>query len=241
MRSAPTIAPVRLHRDADCNANARVALVVEVVAVVDIADVDLVVVVPVVTPVGRPRVNDAQPVAVVLETRIAANHHERQALDPEPMIRSEIPAEAVVGNPIAVISAALLPGAMIRLPVCCPMLLPGSLLHTPLIRTLPWSGSASLLLGVFLLFADWPALLLPGLGLSPLRRVIGTLLLRGWLTLQLGWLTLRLLRPRRWPLLLLLVLLSRLSLLVWAVLFWMIFVVCGPLLGRTRKNDQSQK
>jgi hypothetical protein len=157
------------------------------------------------------------------------------------MIRSEIPAEAVVGNPIAVISAALLPGAMIRLPVCCPMLLPGSLLHTPLIRTLPWSGSASLLLGVFLLFADWPALLLPGLGLSPLRRVIGTLLLRGWLTLQLGWLTLRLLRPRRWPLLLLLVLLSRLSLLVWAVLFWMIFVVCGPLLGRTRKNDQSQK
>src|ERR1700691_90349 len=86
--------PAPLHRDAHRNANARVAPVVEVVAVVDIGDIDLVVVVPVVAPVSWPRVNNAQPITAVLEARISANHHEGQALDAESMIRSEITAKA---------------------------------------------------------------------------------------------------------------------------------------------------
>ena len=84
------------------------------------------------------------------------------------MVRSEIAAKAVVGNAVAVIAAALLPGAVVRLPVPCPMLLPGSLLDMLLRRGLLWTGRSSLLTGVLLLRADSRALLLGGC-LAPLR------------------------------------------------------------------------
>jgi hypothetical protein len=43
------------------------------------------------------------------------------------MLWSEVAAKAVVGNAIAVIAAALLPGAVVRLPVSRPTLLKGAL------------------------------------------------------------------------------------------------------------------
>jgi hypothetical protein len=228
VRSERSIAPhALLHRDADRDPNTWVASVVQVIAVVDIADIDLVIVVPVVAPVGRPRVNDTQPVAVVLEARIPANHDEGQALNTETMVRAEITAKTVVRNAISVVATALLPCAMVRLPVPCPVLLPGSLLDMLLCLAWLWRG-ASLLPGVLLLPADGRVLRLPSLWgrrLGGVRRFLlpGGLLLSG----RWSWLLLAL---RRGP-----------GLLVWAVLFRMILVFGGPVLSGARQYHRSDK
>jgi len=85
------------------------------------------------------------------------------------MFRTKVAAKAVARNAVAVVSAALLPGAVVRLPVPCPMLLPGGLLNALLLLALPRGCGTPLLPGVFLRPADrWP-LLLRSLSLSPLR------------------------------------------------------------------------
>jgi hypothetical protein len=187
----PTPRPhfTHLHRDAHRDADAGIASVVEVVSIVDIADIDLVIVVPVVAPVGRPRVNNAQPVALVLETRISADHQEGKALDAKSVIRSEIAAKAVVRDPVAVITAALLPGAVVRLPVSCPMLLPRSLLNMLLRPALLRADRGPLLPAVLLLGADRRIL--------PLRSL--TLLRLGPPRRRFCLLPCRLLIPSRWP------------------------------------------
>jgi hypothetical protein len=49
-------------------------VVVQVIAVIDVDDINIVGVVPVVRPVSRPWVNEAEPIALVLETWISANY-----------------------------------------------------------------------------------------------------------------------------------------------------------------------
>jgi hypothetical protein len=163
--------PAHLHRNADCNADTRITPVVEVVAVVDVGDIDLIVVVPVAVPVCRPWIDDAQPVAVVLEARISAYHKEGKPLDAESMLRSKVAAKAGVRNAVSAITAALLPGTVVLLPVSRSMLLPGSLLDVLLGLATLRRGSGPLLHGLFLLPADGRALLrsLPWLRLGPLR------------------------------------------------------------------------
>lgn len=136
------------------------------------------------------------------------------------MIRSEITAKAVVRNPIAVIAAALLPGAVVRLPVPCPMILPGSLLDMLLCPALLWNGSTSLLPGVLLLLADGLALRLPSLWSSTLGVVRPPLLRLSRLPALLRS---RLLLPGR-RLWLLAALRIRLGLLVFIVLLWAVLV-----------------
>lgn len=76
------------------------------VAVIHVINVDVVVDVPFVRPIFRPRVEERYPVTLVLEAWISARTHEGAAGDPKPMLRAEIAAIAVLGNAIA-----LLPGA----------------------------------------------------------------------------------------------------------------------------------
>jgi hypothetical protein len=110
--------PVKpLHRDIDRNSLTGITAVVQVVAVVHIVDVDVVVVVPVIPPVRRPWINRTDPITFVLEAWIPTHYQERKALDAEPMIRPEVSPVAVVRNAIAAVATALLPGAMIGLPV----------------------------------------------------------------------------------------------------------------------------
>jgi hypothetical protein len=57
-----------------------------------------------------------------------ANIHHREAVNAEPVILAEVAAETVIRNAVAVVTAALLPGAVLRLPAMCTITLPGNLL-----------------------------------------------------------------------------------------------------------------
>jgi hypothetical protein len=106
-----------LYRDADGNSNIGISAVVQVVAVIHIGDVNVVVVVPVIAPIFRPRVNGTEPITVVLEARVSADNQEGEAVDAESVVLTKISAEAVVRDAVAVISAALLPVAVVGVPV----------------------------------------------------------------------------------------------------------------------------
>ena len=105
-----------LHRDADRNSDVGITTVVQVIAVVSVGDVDVVVVKPIIAPVLRPWVNETDPIALILEARVSANNHEGQAIDAEPMVATKVSAVTVVRDSIALISATLLPVAVVRVP-----------------------------------------------------------------------------------------------------------------------------
>ena len=114
----------RLHRDADRDSDVGKPAVKQVVTVVHVGHVNIVVVVPVIAPVFRPRVNQTDPIAVILEAREAAYNQEGQAVNAETMVRPKVSAEPVVRDAVAVVATALLPGAVVRIPVLGSMLLP---------------------------------------------------------------------------------------------------------------------
>jgi hypothetical protein len=123
----------QLERDADREANAGISAVIQVISIVHIAHVDIVVVIPVISPISGPWVNHAEPISAVLKARESTHHQERQSADSESMPLAEVSAEAVVRDSIAVVTAALLPGTVVSLPVSRTVLLPCALLGTMLI------------------------------------------------------------------------------------------------------------
>jgi hypothetical protein len=104
---------MRLHRDADCDSDIGIPAVVQVVAVINVGDINVVVVVPVIAPVLRPRVNGTDPIAFVLEARVSAYNHEGEAVDAKPVVLTKVSAVAVVRNAVAVVTTALSPSAMV--------------------------------------------------------------------------------------------------------------------------------
>ena len=142
---------------------AGVPSVVQVIAVSRVVDIHIIVVVPVVGPVFRPRVNQTEPIASVLKARVSAHDDYWVAVDAERVTRTKVAIVAVVGNSVAIVTAALLPIAVLGLPVMRPMLLPVALL----LAFLP----ALLLLG---LHSD---LLHMGLLLGPLLLLLCALVL----------------------------------------------------------------
>src|SRR5581483_9905626 len=96
----------------------------EVVTAVHPRDVDGIGVEPVTRPVIRPRIQELEPIALILEARVPAGVFKRQAVDPEAVSVAEVGAIPVVGNAVTTVSAALLPTAVFRLPVLRAMLLP---------------------------------------------------------------------------------------------------------------------
>jgi hypothetical protein len=107
---------IRLHRDADCNSDIGIPAVVHVVAAVSIDNINVVVVVPVVSPVFRPRVKGTDPITTVLEARVSAHNLEGEAVDAKPMVLTKVSAETFVRDAVASIPATLLPGAVIGVP-----------------------------------------------------------------------------------------------------------------------------
>ena len=91
--------------------------VVHVVSVVLIDNVNVVGLVPVVCPVVRPRINQAKPKAVVLEAREPANHHVGLVVDYERVLRAKVSVVTVFRDAVTVVSTALLPVAVIGIPV----------------------------------------------------------------------------------------------------------------------------
>ena len=117
--ASPEAAPPKpvLKRDVDRNSLAGITAVVHVVAVVHVAYVHIVVVVPVIAPTGRPGIDRADPVAFVLEARVSAYDQEGEGVDAEPVARPKVSAIAVIRNAVAAVAAALLPVAVVGLPV----------------------------------------------------------------------------------------------------------------------------
>ena len=91
-------------------------MVVQVIPVVDERDINIIVVVPVVSPVFRPRVNGSDPIATVLEARVSADDHEGETIDSESMFLTKVSAETIVRNAITAVAATLLPSAVIGIP-----------------------------------------------------------------------------------------------------------------------------
>jgi len=113
-------------------------MVVQVVAIPGVNDIHIIVVVPIVRPVFWPWVNYTEPKAVVLEARIPANILQLVPEDTESVVRTKVAAVTVLGNAVSVVAAALLPIAVLGLPVMCAMLLPNGPLFA-------WLSKASLL------------------------------------------------------------------------------------------------
>lgn len=92
------------------------AAVIQVITVVDVAHIDFVRVIPVVRPVLRPWVHQAEPISPVLKAGKTANYLEWPAINAESMLRSKISTEAGVWDAVTVVASALLPGVMVRFP-----------------------------------------------------------------------------------------------------------------------------
>src|ERR1051325_10628401 len=75
----------------------------------------------------------------------------RQSVDAEPVILSVVASEAVVRNAVAVVTTALLPGAMLGLPAVSAITLPRDLLLTHVSWSALLGGPVVLLLAASLL------------------------------------------------------------------------------------------
>jgi hypothetical protein len=165
--ASPEAAPRRrLHRDADRHSDVGIPAVVKVIAIVDVGDVNVVVVIPVIAPVFGPRVNETDPIALILEARVPTNDQEGQTIDAEPMVATKVSAVAVVRNAVTVVAATLSPVAVIRVPALRAMLLPGAPLDALLFLAALRMFVAALLLGVLLPIVLALALLLLSVLLS---------------------------------------------------------------------------
>jgi len=102
-----------LHRDANRNSDGGISAVEQVIAIVNVDDVDVIGVKPVICPGPRPWVNETNPITLVLETRISTNHQERKPVDSEPMLRPKVSTVAIVRDAITAVAATLLPGAVV--------------------------------------------------------------------------------------------------------------------------------
>lgn len=112
--------------------------VVEVIAVVDVVDVNVVGFIPGGRPIFRQRIYDAQPKTVVLESRVTADHHDRVVVDMKPVGAAEVHAESVFGDAVAAISAAVVPGVMFALPVVGAMNFPGFMVRDVAFAFMPF-------------------------------------------------------------------------------------------------------
>jgi hypothetical protein len=114
-----------LKRDTNCNAGAAgIVAVVQVIPVIVVRYVNIVGFVPVVSPVFRIRINGAEPITAVLKARIPANVHEGKAVDAERVVLAIVAIEIGVRNAVAMVAAALLPIAVLGVPVAGAMLPP---------------------------------------------------------------------------------------------------------------------
>src|ERR1035437_6921881 len=118
-----------LEGDADRYAGTTgIPAVEQVIAIAVVVDVDIVGLIPVGSPVLGIWIHHAEPIATVLEPRIGADHQERKAVDVEEVVGTVVAAEIAIGNSLAVVPAALLPGTPLGVPVGCAMLLPDTAL-----------------------------------------------------------------------------------------------------------------
>src|ERR1039457_5413233 len=119
---ARSLSLVQIH--VDCDSIPWMLTVVQVIAVSGVVDVHIIVVVPIVRPVFRPWVNDTEPKAAILEPGVPTRKNHRETAKAEAVILAKGATETVVGNPVAIVTAALAPFAVLRLPATRAILKP---------------------------------------------------------------------------------------------------------------------
>ncbi len=135
-----------LHRNVDRNSHTWIPAVEQVIAVVNVGDVNVVVVVPIISPIVRPRVNHTEPIALVLEPGISAYDQKRESVDAESMVWTKVATETVLRDVVSVIATTLLPVAVVGVPVVRAMLLPSALLDALLFLCASWALIIALVL-----------------------------------------------------------------------------------------------
>lgn len=83
------------EHDADCEASAGIVWVEHVIPAIDVINVNVVGVIP----AHRPRFNESEPIAAILETRISTDKN--WIAHVEFMLAAKIGTEAIIGNSIA--------------------------------------------------------------------------------------------------------------------------------------------
>ena len=101
------------HRNADGDSKSGVPAVIHVVPVVDVRNIDVISVIPVIRPGSGPWVNETNPITVVLKTRVSTGCLERKPIDSERMLRPKVSRVPVVWDSITAVAATLLPGAVV--------------------------------------------------------------------------------------------------------------------------------
>ncbi len=115
---AVLIRSIRSERDADRNpGTVGISAVEKVVSVTVVIHVNIVCFIPVIAPIVGIGIQHREPISVVLKARIAALKHEGKAEDAERVTPAVVAAKIIVGNSVAIVAAALLPGAVIVIPV----------------------------------------------------------------------------------------------------------------------------
>jgi len=94
----------------------RVIAVVQIVPIPGVVKIHIVGLVPVIPPAFRPRIDNRDPVSVILEARLSSDEDQGKTVDAEEVVVPEEEPEADVGDPVAVIAAALVPALMFILP-----------------------------------------------------------------------------------------------------------------------------
>jgi len=114
----------RLERNVDGYSDSGMAPVIHVIPVIDVVDVNVVGLVPSARPVFRPRINQAEPEAPVLEPWVAIHDNDRDAVNAKPVSTAKMRAEAVFRNAVAPVTPTFAPSMMFMLPMLGAMALP---------------------------------------------------------------------------------------------------------------------
>ncbi len=100
------------------------APVIHVISVIDVVDVDVVSFVPGARPVFRPRINETEPAAFVLESGVSIHHNNWVSVNAKPVSAAKMSAEAVFRNAVAPITPTFAPSMMFTLPMLRALALP---------------------------------------------------------------------------------------------------------------------
>src|SRR5467141_3446674 len=92
------------------------APVIHVISVIDVVDVDVVSFVPGARPVFRPRINETEPTALVLESGVSIHHNNWVSVNAKPVSAAKMSAEAVFRNAVAPIPPPFPPTFVVTLP-----------------------------------------------------------------------------------------------------------------------------
>ena len=175
----------RSERDVDGDSDSGMATVIHVIPVSDVVHIDVVGFVPSARPVFRPRINETEPEAPVLESRVSVHDNYWGVANAKPVATAKMRTEAIIRNPVAPVPPPFAPATMFTLPIPRAVVLPNISLSAVLLVFVPLR-LAHVLRPIPLLMMGllpfWPVVICPLLFVvvlfAPLRRLISLAFVR---------------------------------------------------------------